>query len=405
MGWTLSHTDKPAWLDLALPKEEALGRVVIYSPNLEDYDLQFSAADGSVRVAEIRGSAQNVAEWSFQPPVPTLKLRVTARKARAKPDVRGATLAEIEAYAAPGAGAPTPVKLAQAAPEAPSFVAPAQETAGPAALWTEGFTSFRTDAKFNWDGHDDKWVLTPANLSATPKPGGGIVLGCLAKAGQTAMSHIFPYDNAYRYLQVNLSSIEGEGYRWVDVICGESSGKPGYRCGVNTMKPGLYTIDTYCVHDSFRTGTAKSCYIPVYVCGSAGADGKPTVRVTVDWIRLARRPMNGLTVTLADGAPLPGAVKQGDAILYRVVLEQPATDVTVEAMYDANYLPLPLNGDPYVQLVKIGAKDGREWAAAVKLGPGTGKADGTKGYPLCFRAVVNGGGIKETYVNSDVRFE
>jgi len=24
------------------------------------------------------------------------------------------------------------------------------------------------------------------------------------------------------------------------------------------------------VHDSFRTGTAKSCYIPVYVCGSAG---------------------------------------------------------------------------------------------------------------------------------------
>ena len=405
MGWTLSHTDKPAWLDLALPKEEQLGKVVIYSPNLEDYDLQFSAADGSVRVAEIRASAQNVAEWSFSPPVPTLKLRVTARKARAKQNPQGATLAEIEAYEAPGAGAPTPVKLAQAALEAPSFVAPAVETAGPPTLWADDFKAFRTDTKFNYDGHDDKWVLTPANLSATPKAGGGLVLGSLAKDGQASMSHIFPYDNAYRYLQVNLSSIEGEGYRWVDVIFGESSGKLPCRRGVNTMKPGIYTIDTHYVNDAYRTGTAKACYIPVYVCGTAKPDGTPSLRVTLDWIRLARRPLNGLTVTLADGAPLPRAVKQGDEIMYRVLLEQPATDVTVEAMYDPSYLPLPLNGEPYVQLAKIGAKDGREWAAVVKLGPGTGKADGTKGYPLCFRAVINGGAIKETYMNSDVKFE
>jgi hypothetical protein len=405
MGWTLSHTDKPAWLDLALPKEEKLGKVVIYSPNLEDYDLQFSAADGSVRLAEIRGCAQDVAEWSFQPPVPTLKLRVTARKARGKQNPQGATLAEIEAYATPGAGAPTPVRLARAVIEAPDFTAPAQETAGPPTLWNDDFRDFRAATKYNWDGHDDKWVLNPADLSATPKAGGGLILGSLAKGGQASMSHIFPYDNAYRYLQVSISSIEGEGYRWVDLMLGDSSGRPGYRCGVNTMKPGIYTVDSYYVHESYRSGTAKSCYTPLYVCGTAKADGAPSVRVTLDWVRLARRPLDGLTVTMANSSPLPGALKQGDELLYRVLLEEPAIDVTVEAMYDPSYLPLAINGEPYVQLARIGAKDGREWAALVRLGPGTGKADGAKGYPLCFRAVINGGAIKETYMNTDVKFE
>ena len=61
-----------------------------------------------------------------------------------------------------------------------------------------------------------------------------------------------------------------------------------------------------------------------------------------------------------------------------------------------------INGEPYIQLLKIGDGDGREWAAVVKLGPGTGKFDRKNdGYPLLFRARTVGGEIPETFFSGD----
>jgi hypothetical protein len=125
----------------------------------------------------------------------------------------------------------------------------------------------------------------------------------------------------------------------------------------------------------------------------------------VDWLRLGRQPVDGLAVTMADGSPLPEAVKKGDELLYRVQLAKPASDVTVEAMAGAGYEPLPVNGEPYVQLVRIGKQDGAEWAAKVKLGKGSGQCDLKDGYPVVWRAVVTGGAIKETYTSMHVKFE
>jgi len=128
-----------------------------------------------------------------------------------------------------------------------------------------------------------------------------------------------------------------------------------------------------------------------------------------------KRPVNGLAVMMADGSPLPQTLKQGDELLFHVILDAPATDVTVDVMTSHNYKPLPINGQPYVQLlnlVPIEADtqpvegDGTEWCARVKLGEGTGKFDQTKtGYPVVFRARVTGGAIKETYASASVTFE
>ena len=120
IGWQLSHTDKPAWLDLTLAREEAIGRVVVYSPDLADYDLRFTGSDGSARVAEIRGSTASIVEYDFRPPIATRTLRITALRTRGKETPAGATLAEIEAYATPGNREPTPVRsLPAEAPVAP----------------------------------------------------------------------------------------------------------------------------------------------------------------------------------------------------------------------------------------------------------------------------------------------
>jgi hypothetical protein len=414
-GWYLSHTDKPSWLEITLPQARSIGRIVVYSPNLKDYDLQLQGPDGKVQVAEVRGSDQAVAEHTFQPAIPTLKLRVTALGVRDGQGTAKANLAEIEAYEAAGTGAVLPVKVVSAGAPEIALVAPKTETEGEQVLWREDFAKFQLVPKFNWDATDVNWVGNADKLflervgAPVPgaQPGGGLVFAANAAEGYAGMSHYFAYDPQYRYLQVSISKIEGEGYKWAVIGCGDGSGKLAMRTGVHTLHPGLYTVDTHYVNEGFRTGSLKRAYVTISGAGSGkNADGSMKVgpKFTYDFLQLVRRPTNGLIVTMADGSPVPAALKQGDTLLYRVYLEQPAQDVTVETQAGPSYTPLPINREPSVQLQQVGAKDGREWAAQVTLGPGTGKFE-PKGYPVLFRAVVTGGAIAAAMVTMAVKFE
>jgi hypothetical protein len=275
-------------------------------------------------------------------------------------------------------------------------------------LWREDFAAFQSADKFNWDGKDDKWVLKPSELKVEPRAGGGAVLTCTAAVGYASMQRLFPTDKAYRYFQVKISDITGEGYRWALAIFGDSSGRPGFRGGIHTMRPGIYTLDTHYVNPVFREGTAPQVFLTLSTAGSAKQpDGgvKPGPAFTFDWLQLGRRPQDGLAVTMADGAPLPEVLKAGDELLCRLFLDKPALDATLEVSGGAPYNPIPLNGQSSLQLARVGAKDGTEWAAQVKLGEGTGKFSGADGYPVFFRAVVTGGAIKDTYAIASLKFE
>ena len=408
MGWYLSHTDKPGWLELSLPQEQKIGRVVVYTPNLQDFDLQFQAADGSVVVAETRGNAQQVVEVNLPSQVPTLKLRLTALATRPGSEPLRAQVSEIEAYEQAGQSGVTPLKPGATAAPAVNFTPPTAETAGGAPLWRDDFANFQSALKYNWDGKDDKWVLNPADLFTESQPGGGLVIASKSPVGYAGMTHLIPYNKDYRYFQVKLSNIEQKGYRWAVVNFGSSSGKPGYRGGVHTIYPGVYTIDTWYVSPGYMKGEEKGAFLSVSAPGSQKQpDGSVALgaKYTYDWMQLVRRPTDGLVVTLGDGSPLPGSLKPGDTLLYRLFLERPAVDVTVEALVGASYQPIAINGEPYVQLQKTGAKDGREWAAQVTLGKGTAQADGTKGYPVMFRAAITGGAIANSMMNAQVKFE
>lgn len=400
LGWNLSHTDKPSWLEITLPQARNISRVVVYTPNLKDYDLQFQGPDGRTFVAEVRGNDKDVVQHNFGPALSTLKLRITALAVRGGQGTKGATVREIEAYEKPGAGVVMPIKAVSAGGGTVRFLAPASETEGQPVLWREDFTKFETAPKYNWDGKDSRWVLNSEKLSAAPVPGGGLVVSSHAREGYAGMSHLFPVDPQVRYFQVKISKIEGEGYRWAVVGFGESSGKIPCRGAVHTLKPGIYTVDTHYVNEGFANGTIKRVFLTVSAPGRGGVP-----KFTYDWMQLVRRPVDGLIVTLAHGAPLPPVLKQGDTLLYRVFLEKPAVDVTVETQGGANYVTVPINREPSVQLFKVGAQDGREWAAQVKLGPGTGPFDGRSGYPLLFRAVITGGAIPDTSQTANVRIE
>ena len=190
---------------------------------------------------------------------------------------------------------------------------------------------------------------------------------------------------------VNLSGIDGDGYRFANVGFSSSSGKPGYRGAVNASRPGIYTVDTHYVHESYRDGSATSCFVNVFTAGAAESEDKsirPGPRFSFDWLRLVKRPVDGLVVSMADGSPLPPSLKQGDEVLFQLLLQEPATDATVSVMTGSSYAPLSVNGAPEVQF-EGGERDGREWAARVRLGEGTGRSTRPR---RGIRGVCAGGG-------------
>jgi hypothetical protein len=395
-GWHVTHAPLPQWFEVTLPREQPVGRVVVYTPNLRDYDLDFRASDGSSQTAEIRGNTATMAEHRFQPAIPALKLRIVARAIREGTGFPKAMVRELEAYADPGAGPGTEVRRRAAAATGES--PPAAVGAAPGelrTLWADDFAPFRSSEK-RGSPFDEAWVFHPQDFSATPRDG-TVVCTSTAQAGYSAMSRILPYDPAYRFYQVRLTEIDGDGYRYFTTGFGESSGRLKCRGAVTTSKPGIYTVDTHALHEDFRSGKQKSCFVTLYV--------NRGVRFTFDWVRLAQQPLDGLAVTLADGTPLPEKIKAGEALRFTVLLQQPAEDAVVEVYRDSYYAPVRLNGEPYVQLLKTGPdKDGRQWSAVIKLGADTDKVP-PAGYPVLFRAVLTGGPLRETFHTAFVSLE
>ncbi|MCC7492981.1 MAG: hypothetical protein IT204_11555 [Fimbriimonadaceae bacterium] len=392
-GWSASHAGgKPSWLELALPAEGPVGQVVIHTPNLADYRVDLTTADGRQASFSVVGNTQTTIVHDLRPAVSCLKLRLTAAKAR-----NGVpTVAEIEAYAAPGSGPAT--VLTQSAPLGVAKVAPRFSGAGGADLWDLSFAPLETAPQFYWDARDTRWVLDPAKLQATAVAGGGVRICSTAPEGYAAMSRILPLGREQRFFQVDLQAIAGEGYRYAHLGVTTSSGQPGYRMPLNINRPGLYTLDLHHVHDNYRQGRDQNALVRLGCAGSAQqADGtvRPGPCFQFGWVRLVARPRNALVVTRADGSPLGETLRAGDTLHFEVLLDQPARDVVVEAQAGSALSSLRLNGEPYVPL-RPADDTQRVWVGQLTLGPGSGTFR-YEGYPLVFRAVVTGGSIPATY--------
>jgi hypothetical protein len=387
-GWHVTHADLPQWIEFALPAAQPIGRVVLHTPNLRDYDLQFRGADGSVQQAAVRGNTRDVAEHVLAQPVATLKLRLVARAVRENAQPPRAMVREVEAFADAGSTAGEPLPLARI--EASVETAVEAVVPGPPSppLWRDDFSSFKHKPQ-HAESDPDAWVFNPSEFTAKYDAREQRLL-CTATspAGYASMSRLLPYSNTHRFFQVSVPQIQGEGYQWLNVGLGDPSGKAAARPAVHTIKPGRYTADVHALHDIFRSPAQRQVLLNVYVMKG--------IAYAFENVSLSSQPTDGLAVTMADASPLPRSLRNGDELLFRLFLHQPATDAIVELLRDSWYEPVRINGEPYVQLLKSGKeKDGRYWTAVVKLGPKTDKFKVT-GYPVLFRAAVTGGAIKET---------
>ena len=387
-GWHVTHAELPQWIEFALPESRPIGRVVVHTPNLRDYDLQFRAADGSVQQAEVRGNTLDVVEHTLAAPVAALKLRIIARAVREGAQPPRAMVREIEAYSDTGAAKGSPLTLASIDVPRESPVADSLQVQSSPPFWRDDYSAFRHKPK-HYEGDPDAWVLDES-VFATRYDAASKQLICTttSPAGYASMSRFVPYSHEHRYFQISVPVIKGEGYQWLTVNLGDPSGKAKPNAAVHTIKPGRYTVDTHSLHEVFRSPEMKQSLLHVYL--SKG------IEYGISELSLCDQPKDGLAITMADGSPVPRILKVGDELLFRLFLDKPATDAVVELLRDSMYEPVRINGEPYVQLLRAGRdKDGRCWSAVVKLGPATDKFKVT-GYPVLFRAAISGGTIKET---------
>ncbi|NUQ61118.1 MAG: hypothetical protein HUU20_01435 [Pirellulales bacterium] len=395
-GWHVTHAGLPQWIEFALPSAEPIGRVVLYTPNLRDYDLQFRGADGTTQQAEVRGNTRETAEHVLARPVSTLKLRLVARAVRAGADPPRAMVREIEAHAdGNSSGAPRLDLVRMDAPAEPPTEAAALGPSAPP-LWRDDFSNFRHKPK-HYEGDPEAWVLNAQEFLAQRDPQDKR-LRCTvtSPAGYASMGRLLPYSSEHRYFQFSVPEIKGEGYPWLNVVFADPAAKTACSA-VHTIKPGRYTADAHALGEVFRSRGQGQVLLNIYLMKG--------IAYALDEVSLSSQPPDGLAITMADGSPLPRALKEGDELLFRLFLEKPATDAIVESFRDSWYEPVRINGEPYVQLLKSGKeKDGRCWSAVVKLGPKTDKFK-VSGYPLLFRAAVTGGAIQETMSTVMVDFQ
>ena len=275
-------------------------------------------------------------------------------------------------------------------------------------LWQDDFTGFRPIREFSGTEADySAWLVTDG-LHAMPLAGGGIRCSERSAGGWSFLRGRRPHDPAYRFLQVHYAAHEPRaGYRFLAADILDAAGKAKCRSAISTVRPGIYTVDTHYVSSVFREGNAGCCVVRFVVYGPSKGEGgliTPGTDHTIGWVRLARQPLNGLAVTMADGAPLGDVIRKGDTLRFRACLERPAKDVSVEVLVARNYQPFPLNGQPYVQLRKADGKMGKAWEAQVTIGAATGTFDGTRS-PVLFQAIIADGRVWRTYASAFVSFE
>jgi hypothetical protein len=397
-GWHVPSVGvDPPWFQVVLPAPKPVGHVVVYTPNLRDFDLELVDARGGRHVAAIRGNAASEVHVPVHPSLTMVKLRLTALACRPG-SVQGPMVREIEAFAAGPPASPIPW-LASPPP------APVMMPAGPHAepVWTERFEDPSRSA-LPGPAHD-AWSFDPKMITVVPGAHGGVAVWSTAPIGYAAMSRRFHTDLRGRYLQARIESVEGEGYPFYSV---------GVRSGAASSTPlvadraGFYTIDLHALSPPFTDASTRELLVSLHLAGSRVTPGGEVLagpRVTFDWLRLTGNPMDALVVSLPDGSPVPEHLTQGDQLLVRLQLTHPANDAVVEWHANPGFLSLTLNGEPYLQMARAGTGDGREWVAHVTLGPKCDRFDGTKAFPLVARAVLSGGSLRDTSTMIAARFD
>ena len=98
MRWQDGTPDAfPDWLTVTWPEPVTVGRVVLYTASIADFDVQVPEGDGWRTVAEARGNTEESAEAAWDDPVETTSVRILVTGLME--EQKHASIWEVEAYA------------------------------------------------------------------------------------------------------------------------------------------------------------------------------------------------------------------------------------------------------------------------------------------------------------------
>jgi hypothetical protein len=269
-GWHVASIGPTRpWVEIALPAPKSVGQIVVYTPNLGDFDLELSDAGGARHFAQIRGNRATEVRVPVRPAVTMIKLRLTAVACRPDATPPGPLVHEIEAFAEVPKDSGVAWVTSPGDAPAPS-TAPA--AAHPQTTLVERFsevTQHATPAGAATKG----WTFDSSAVSVTPGAHGGIVAASTAAVGYAAMSRPFAYQEGARYLQAQIGSVEGEGYRFFSIAIGAGSAS---WIPLVAQRPGLYTVDLHALGPTLTDEKTRELSISLRLAGSSpGRRGSP----------------------------------------------------------------------------------------------------------------------------------
>jgi hypothetical protein len=248
-------------------------------------------------------------------------------------------------------------------------------------LWEENFRNVSPD---EWSVINGKFADTEQLVFVSGLPSGG-------KAG--SFGKIFPWNAKYPYLQVKVDRIESTaGYKSWYV---RANNKVLFYLGGAEI-PGIFTFNL------LQYPGRYSPFAPDKEVSNVQLSFQQYAGIyTYGYVRMMAQPENALIVEPVNNGQsevdgnIIREIKRGDKLLFHVLLEKPAVDVTVTIMSTYCLSRITLDGEEYVQLVKTD-EEGKQWKAEVRI---TDKATKVKRPPgaVLFKATVLGGDIRETF--------
>jgi hypothetical protein len=215
----------------------------------------------------------------------------------------------------------------------------------PNTLWIEDGSNIATG-----DQSSDQYWATgtpPLNITAAPDNAGFI----LDAAGDAhAAGRYVKFDPAYPYITWEITRVEnGTGYRAFGIRA--LGNNPAFGGMVTHIQPGIYTSRTHFLFPEPKTAFLR---LELY-----------NAKVTLKYLKVVKTPDNYAEIN-TDLFKTKGYLELGDEVQFKVVLAEPAEDVTLRFFHSYIMPPLSVNGSQTLQLKPVNEQN-KIWSARVKI--------------------------------------
>lgn len=209
-------------------------------------------------------------------------------------------------------------------------------------LWIEDFAPFESaaDSRAGW------FAFEPAEISAE-QADDTVRFREISRYAGGSIQRILPLGNhEYGYLQIRITRVENPDHWFKAWLWLPAEGNPQ----LGRMDEGINTVNLGRIPCFDKIDEIP---LDLAVIGPGGST--PSGAVDVDWVRLVKQPLGGLTVELEQGGEVNGLAEIGDTLVFTYVPERPVEgQIAVTCRLTGNDSAIRLSEDEQILLTPDG---------------------------------------------------